>query len=70
MTAATWRLLIHATGPSLITYTLSEHTWEGPVRKGHGITLMSTCRPDELAQVLDQVADLVVHAHPLQEPLT
>jgi hypothetical protein len=44
-----------------VTYTLSSQTWDGPVRRSGGFQLMSSCRPDELPSVLDQVADLVLH---------
>jgi hypothetical protein len=61
MTPHTWRLLLHTTGNGLVTYTLSSQTWDGPVRRSGGFELMSTCHPDELPSVLDQVADLVLH---------
>ena len=70
MTNTTWRLLLHATDSGHLTYTLSAHHWSGAARTSSGIELLSTCRPAELHQVLDQVADVVLHAPPLgQDPL-
>jgi hypothetical protein len=70
MANSTWRLLLHSTNGALVTYTLSEHVWEGPTRRTHGIELMSTCRPHELHAVLDEVADYVLHRPPFgQDPL-
>lgn len=64
MTAATWRLLLHTTAGQQITYTLSQHHWDGPVRRHTGIELLSTCNPAELHAVLDEVADFVLHQPP------
>jgi len=61
MTPHTWRLNLHTTGYGPWTYTLSHHVWEGPIRRSTGIEIMSTCMPSELHEVLDEVADFVLH---------
>jgi hypothetical protein len=71
MTNKTWRILLHATDGQAVHYTLSSADWDGPVRRGHGIAVMSSCRPDELPSVLDSIADYVLHEEPFsaQPPL-
>jgi hypothetical protein len=68
MTNGTWRLLLHTTNGQLVTYTLSQHHWHGPVRRSTGIEIMSSCRPDELHAALDEVADFVLHMPPWGQP--
>jgi hypothetical protein len=70
MTPTTWRLTLHITDGQLVTYALSRATWDGPVKRGLGIEIVSSCRPEELHRVLDAVADHLLHEPPLgQEKL-
>lgn len=66
MTNMNWRLFLHTTDGSQITYTLSGFEWRGDKRVGTGLSVMSTCRPSELPAVLDGIADHVLHSYPFQ----
>ena len=61
MTTHGWTLTVHTSDGQTVAYTLSTHSWDRATRWGHGIQLLSNCRPDELPKVLDTVADYILH---------